>query len=275
MKNSIRTSNSPHQADWQHLKRTTTNTHPACHRHALNAVVLTAMMALFAAASPALADKKAKTEVIPPNVQAFGTTYSELAVAWWDWAVNQPPNMNPITDTTGAFCDVGQDQDFGQGKHIFFLAGNFGGAEQTVRHCTIPKGKALFFPIVNSLWIAPEECGTPECRQIANGEIDPVTLLECIIDGIPVSDLFAYRAQSPPGGSPVHIQSGGFLESLAPDFYVPRGYLPGSVADGYWILVDLDDANEHVIEFRAARGDPVPVFQLSVKYILTVAKDKK
>ena len=267
MNNSIQTSNSPHQAVWRGPKRTTTNTHPACRRHALNAVVLTAIVALCAAASPVLADhgKKAKTEIIPPHVEAFGTTYSELAAAWWDWAVNQPPATNPITDPTGAFCALGQDHDYGQGKDIFFLAGNYGG--DTVRHCTIPKGKALFFPIVNSMWIAPEECATVECRAIANGEMDPATGLECIIDGMPVPDVFAYRAQSPPGGSPFHIQAGGLLESFAPTFYVPRGYLPGSVADGYWILVDLDDAKEHVIEFRAGSF-------LSMKYFLTVAKDK-
>ena len=161
-----------------------------------------------------------------------------------------------------------------QGKNIFFLAGNFGGAEQTVRHCTIPKGKALFFPIINSLWITPEECSSAECRQISNGEMDQVTSLECKIDGLPVDDLFAYRAQSPPGGSPFHIQSGGLVESLDPSFYAARGYLPGSMADGYWLLVKLNDSKEHVIEFSAARGVPTTAFQLSVKYILTVAKDK-
>lgn len=234
----------------------------------------------FALAMPPLAQcgpekdecEKRGNYVYPPDAKVFGTTYSKLAMAWWDWAFNQPPNMNPVSDTTGAFASVGQDRDYGQGKNIFFLAGNFGGEEQTVRRCTIPKGKALFFPIVNSLWITPEECGTVECRQIANGEMDPVTTLECKIDGLSVGDLFAYRAQSPPGGSPFHIEPGSLVASFGAP-YLPRGYLPGSIADGYWLLVKLDDKKEHVIEFSAARGSPT-AFQLSVKYILTVAKDK-
>ena len=212
--------------------------------------------------------------VYSPDAQAFGTSYSKLAVAWWDWAFNQPPDKNPVVDATGAFAGVGQDHDYGQGKNIFFLAGSFGGADQTVRRCTIPKGKALFFPIVNSLWITPEECSTLECRQISNDEMDKVTSLECKIDGLPVGDLYAYRAQSPPGGSPFHIQSGGLVESLDPVFYAARGYLPGAMADGYWLLVKLDDSKEHTIEFSAARGVPTTVFQLSVKYILTVANHK-
>ncbi len=238
----------------------------------------TALVAILASASPVLADGGGRkgTRIHPPHEKAFGKNYADLSMAWWDWAVNQPPDQNPITDETGAFCHVGQDEDYGQGEKIFFLAGNFGGAEQTVRHCTIPKGKALFFPILNQLWIAPEECDTGECRSISNDNIDKASLLECIIDGVPVDDIFAYRAQSPPGGSPFHIRQGGLLESLAPDFYVPRGYLPGSVADGYWLLVELSGAKEHVIEFRAKVGDPEsPEFQVSIKYILTVGKDGK
>ena len=245
---------------------------------AFTAVALLSCAAVLTLPSPALAGKgkQKSTRIIPPNVPAYGTTYSQLAGAWWDWAVNQPPDMNPITDETGAFCHVGQDENFGQGKKIFFLAGNFGGAQQTVRRCTVPAGKALFFPILNQLWIAPEECSTGDCRQLANGPIDQASLVECIIDGVSVGDIYAYRAQSPPGGSRFHIRAGGLLESLAPDFYKPRGYLPGSVADGYWLLVQLGDGAEHVIEFRAKIGNPDnPDFQLSVKYFLTVAGDRE
>jgi len=48
-------------------------------------------------------------------------------------------------DPTGEFCHVGQSGP------VFFLAGNFGGT--TVRHCTVPAGKALFFPILNYFWV--------------------------------------------------------------------------------------------------------------------------
>jgi len=212
--------------------------------------------------------RKKVTRVIPPNVEAYGTSYSELAGAWWDWAVNQPPDMNPILDETGEFAHVGQDEDHGQGKKIFFLAGNFGG--DTVRHCTVPKGKALFFPVLNGLWIAPEEGDTDGCRQAVNDFLGFPAELSCSIDGVPVEDLRAYRAQSPPGGSPFHIQAGSLLESLAPDFYVPRDYLPGTVADGYWLLVELGDGAEHVIEFSGKSANPDNPFELSVTYFVTV-----
>lgn len=192
-------------------------------------------------------------------------SYGELAGAWWDWAVNQPPDMNPILDETGEFASVGQDP---AGK-VFFLAGNFGG--ETVRECTVPAGKALFFPIVNGLWIAPEEGNNEECRQAVNDFLGFPAEIACWIDGEPVEDLRAYRAQSPPGGSPFHIAAGGLLESLDPTFYIARDYLPGTVADGYWLLVQLGQEKEHVIQFSGQSANPDAPFELSVTYHLTVA----
>jgi hypothetical protein len=173
------------------------------------AVALLGCAGALTLSSPARADndnngkgRNKETRIIPPNQEAFGASYSELAGAWWDWAINQPPDMNPILDETGAFAAVGQDANRGLGKEIFFLAGNFGG--DTVRTVTVPKGKALFFPLLNGLWIAPEEGNTEESRQVVNNFLGFPAELTCPIDGVPVADLQAYRAQSPPGGSPFH-----------------------------------------------------------------------
>ena len=68
---------------------------------------------------------------------------SPLAAQWWQWALGTPASENPLTDTTGQFAAVNQSPS----GRIWFLAGNFGGT--TVRTITVPKGAALFFPIVN------------------------------------------------------------------------------------------------------------------------------
>jgi hypothetical protein len=39
--------------------------------------------------------------VLPPSSHAFGTTYGDLAGAWWNWAVRFPAEKNPIVDDTG------------------------------------------------------------------------------------------------------------------------------------------------------------------------------
>jgi len=252
------------------MKVIATPPHAAELPRALKALALLCCAAAFAMPSTAQAQDD-QTMIFPPDGKTYGKTYGELAGAWWDWAVNQPPDMNPILDTTGEFAAVGQDEDYGQGGHIFFLAGNFGG--ETVRQCTIPAGKALFFPIVNGLWIAPEEGSNEECRQAVNDFLGFPAQIACSIDGVPVNDLRAYRAQSPPGGSPFHIRAGGLLESLAPDFYVPRGYTTGSVADGYWLLVKLGPSKQHVIEFSGTSANPDAPFELDVTYLITVVGD--
>ncbi len=58
--------------------------------------------------------------------------------------------MNPVEDNTGKFCGLGQSGP------VWFLAGTFGGTVE--RTCTIPAGKALFYPLVNSIWI---DCPPP------------------------------------------------------------------------------------------------------------------
>lgn len=145
--------------------------------------------------------------VIPPNSHAFGTTYGELAGEWWNWALQFPIETNPILNETGEFCHLGQE-----GK-IWFLAGAFGG--DVVRECTVPAGKAIFFPIINVISFYPEfpdegdVCDDPalspeeQVRCNANDDVDPTDVLQCEIDGVPLQDLFSYRAETPEGG--VHI----------------------------------------------------------------------
>lgn len=199
--------------------------------------------------------------IIPPQVRAYGRTYAELAGAWWSWALALPGDSNPIVDETGEFCGEGQ-----QGK-VWFLAGTFGGPEQTVRHCTVPAGKAIFLALLNNLFVTPEEGTVEEVRALANEPTDRASVLECSIDGVSVADIFAYRAQSPPGGFPFEVVEGSILIDWGLE---PRGPEP-AVSDGYWLYLPPLSAGEHVIEFHGVVGDPAaPDFELSVKYILTV-----
>ena len=47
----------------------------------------------------------------------------------------------------------------GQSGSVWFLAGIFGGGSAT-RTCAVPAGKALYFPVLNSVNInAPNVCG--------------------------------------------------------------------------------------------------------------------
>ena len=203
--------------------------------------------------------------VARPDLPAYGTTYGELAGAWWNWALAGPTSENPILDPDGRHCALRQS------GRVWFLAGNFGGGfgepNPTFRTCQVPPGKALFFPIFNSLFWAPEDgSSVEEVRLKAVDALEAATSLAVTIDGVPVADPFAYRASSPRGGYRFDVVPGSITET---DF----GYAPGprfpAVADGYWILVHPLRPGHHTIRIQAAA--PSIGFQLDVSYELEVA----
>jgi hypothetical protein len=72
------------------------------------------------------------------------TDLDELTAQWWQWALSIPTVVNPLEDTTGANCMVGQSDP------VWFLAGFFNGSAAT-RSCSVPEGAALFFPVINAI----------------------------------------------------------------------------------------------------------------------------
>lgn len=90
--------------------------------------------------------------------------YEKGAEGWTKWALEQDWSTGPVRDTDGSACALGQ-----HGK-TWYLAGTTGGPVE--RECTIPKGKRIFFPLINR-WVAPPPSS--------------------IIDGDPENDLQAWR----------------------------------------------------------------------------------
>src|SRR6185503_2388565 len=111
----------------------------------LPALLATAALALGTSLS-AQADK-AKLQiphVFPPSSAPYGKTFGEWSAAWWHWATAAPVASNPIADQTG------QNATLGQSGKVWFLAGNLGGT--TERTVTVPSNKALFFPLINTVY---------------------------------------------------------------------------------------------------------------------------
>jgi len=197
---------------------------------------------------------------IPLGAHAFGTGYAELTASWLEWSLAIPTSSNPLLDPDGAFAALGQS-----GK-VWFLAGTVGGT--ATRNVTIPTGTALFFPIVNYLWVNTPEYGDApwsaaqdtNVRGILAANMDTAYGLTLEIDGRTTANVNALRV------------SGEVGDCTLPDdniFGVPFDPVPHKcVADGYWALLAPLSAGSHTVHF--AGNVAALLFWLDVTYHITV-----
>jgi hypothetical protein len=176
---------------------------------ALGALVALAVPSAVSAATP-----------VPPS----GTTYNELAVEWWQYALGQPASTNPLTDKTGANCARGQSGP------VFFLSGAAGSAT-VVRHCTVPAQKQLFFPLVNAFDVHTPGDGLDTeflvYKDFQSFKFRAETLFASV-DGVAVGDLAPKSTPFRACAAPVHGCTPSSFSLAFPDrtlFGLPGGDL--------------------------------------------------
>ena len=89
--------------------------------------------------------------IAPIQSRPHGQTYSEWAALWWQWALEIPASVNPLTDLLGVHCAQGQS------NHVWFLAGRasfLSGEGPVTRTCTVPTGTALGSMTITHLLLA-------------------------------------------------------------------------------------------------------------------------
>jgi hypothetical protein len=202
--------------------------------------------------------------VIPPQASSHGQTYGEWSAAWWQWVLSIPADHNPALDLTGA--DAAQ----GQSGSVWFLAGVFGSSGAVERTITVPPGKALFFPLINFVWIStvPEDPHTAEgIRAIIEPPADAATDLACEVDGVPLKNLAAYRTESPL--FEVTLPAGDVF-GAGPATYGP------SMDQGYYLMLAPLSAGEHSIHFKGTMPATIAPywtpFSVNVTYHITVQR---
>ena len=199
------------------------------------------------------ANAPASPQNLVVGVQTFGATYGAWSARWWQWLLSIPSAVNPNLDPTGANCDRGQKDNE---DDVWFLAGTFGG--DVTRTCTIPAGKPIFFPLINSVAFKPTGGETLlDLRRMNAAFINTVSVLTCTIDGVALKDLFNFRFRSP--SFSVNPPLGALLQPSATD---------PMVSDGYWLLLSPLPAGGHLIEIHA---ETTGGFSLEVTYNLTIA----
>jgi hypothetical protein len=180
------------------------------------------LVAATLALSPASAfAAPAPLVVVQPQAADAQTsrTYGEWSALWWQTMLKLTNDRSPVLDTAGRNCSLGDTPD------MFFLAGNAGGA--VARTCSVPTGKPLFIPILNT------ECSTIEappffgrnddelhaCARALIDGVDPRTL-SATLDGVPVADLARFRAPSPVYGFSMPAENNCMVAAAAQAHFI-------------------------------------------------------
>ena len=191
--------------------------------------------------------------------EATTSSFTDTGGRYWTWSLTQPAATNPLTDTTGEFCGQGQSGD------TWFLAGTLS-SKRVTRTCTIPTGKKVVFPVVNSAYFAfaadPPEQRTEEFvrSQVAFVK-DQATGMQVRIDG-----------QSLPTARIQYEESRLFAITLPADnlFGLPAGFrLDPSVDAGYYVHLDRLEPGPHSVRFHGVLPNSITV---DVTYPLTVGR---
>lgn len=203
-------------------------------------LLVTTILSLTAASSALGGGHKEKgPHIYPPGSHPYGKSYPEWHAAFWQWALARPLEGHPFLDTPEF------DFSAGQSGKVWFVGAPDG---PLTRQATIPEGKALFLTIrdveTSTLELPPFFGATEaEQRAISTWFADHIVDLFCIIDGVPVEDLQAYRFPSPQ------------FEFTAPTPWIfgdPNNNVGGTgtaVGDGYFVMVDSFSKGRHTIHY--------------------------
>ena len=190
-----------------------------------------------------------------------------LTAQWWQWALSIPTSQNPLLDTTGEKCMVGQ-----RGS-TWFLAGLFGGGGPVIRNCSVPDNVRLFVPVINSVNLnVPNICGqgpvdisVADLRAGAAPFIDGSINLLVEVDGKPLKHLRRVQSRVFAAALP---EDNIFDSPCASLGGVPAGIFSPAIDDGVYAHISALKAGPHTLHIHAE--NPSAGFVLEVTYNLSV-----
>lgn len=213
------------------------------------------MLALFATGAAVLVARgrgvaRASAPVLlEVGTSHYGKTYPEWATTWLRWVHETPQPVDrcvlPDEDATGEHCGFGQPSG-----DVFFLTGTRG--SKVIRtQCVVPKGRAIFFPIVV---FEQDNAGIPLAEQMSEkrssaavtNEINKAKSVSATVDGTAI-DVTKLRL----GATKL-----SFTLPPEPNFFTCGGSkgVTGKVDgyyDGYWVMLAPLAPGPHEIAFTA------------------------
>jgi hypothetical protein len=199
---------------------------------------------LFCAIS-AIADD---SPLLPASVPVAGASQDDWSRQWWEWAGSFDRAESPVADRSGARCGSRQ------AGAVWFLAGTYG-TQRTIRTCHVPRGKYLFFPLINYV-VARGPGGNSSCEHVkatAARMTEGASALVLEVDGVRYAGLEKHRL----------APAGCFdLGSRTPE----RFRIYPAAANGYYVMLKPLPAGRHTLNF----GGALPSMLQAVSYTLIV-----
>jgi len=195
-----------------------------------------------------IAARSADSYLMAPGEAVAGKTQETWSREWWQWAGSFDDSVSPVADRTGAACASKQSGP------VWFLAGTYG-TKRTIRTCKVPRGKYLFFPLVNFI-VMPTHEGSLTCEAAirsaayATAEVSHLVL---DIDGARHSGLERNRQAT--------RTCFNLAENAAPKYEI----FP-SAANGYYVMLNPLPPGAHTLNF----GGMLPGMAQAVTYTLVV-----
>ena len=204
------------------------------------------LLATLLLAQPA--SMAAEVELVPPDQPVAGLRQDEWSRAWWQWAASFAREDSPVADRTGERCAARQS---GQ---VWFLAGTYG-TRRTIRTCTVPAGRHLFFPLINYV-VMRRPTGSTSCAAVTRSAAEMMEdasglLLE--VDGVRYPDLMRHRQ-----ATRECFDLGALTE--------PRTQIFPAAANGYYVMLKPLAPGRHTLNF----GGVLPSMLQAVTYTLIV-----
>lgn len=200
-----------------------------------------------------------------PTVSNF--TLGTLSAAWWKYVLAQPATTNPLLSDTGSRCGVRQ------AGPVFFLVGSTGTEPVNRTKCSVPRGRSLFFPMINTVntMTAKGETAKDLWDQLHDSGGFTVTELRAEIDGVSLVDTRGADPRYRGCVGPDRVCAFRFFVIVLPKDNLFGELAPGprwpTVADGYYVLVPPLAPGRHTIKFGGKGADG---FTQDIVYELTV-----
>lgn len=188
---------------------------------------------------------------ISPDQTVADRSQAEWSKGWWQWAGSFDYADSPVADRTGSNCHLKQKGP------VWFLAGTYE-TVRTVRTCSVPRDKYIFFPLINYVVMpGSEKSSCPSCCASFAGKAKAITddpsLLVLDLDGHRIEGLVKYRQ-----ATTECFDMGALAE--------PKYRVFPAAANGYYVMLPPLSPGKHVLNF----GGMLPSISQAVTYTLIV-----